>query len=324
MLRTFRAVALAVLLAVAPAAYAGVGFQHIEIHNPDGPAIEAGVWYPSDAPPKPTRVEAFERPLAEGAPVAGRKLPLVVMSHGLGGSYAGHYDTAEALARAGFVAAALTHTGDNWRKGPLIAGPNALRPRELKLLVDYMLEAWPDRDRLDPTRVGAFGFSLGGFTVLAAAGGQPDMSKIGAYNRAHPDRFDSRVQVRDAGVSAPATWTHDARIKAVIAAAPALSYTYGDGGLAAVVQPVQLWTAERDRIVPFADNVEIARAALPRPPEFHSVPNADHYDFLPPCSALLRQHVPEICESPPGFDRAAFHETFNREVVAFFRRTLAP
>jgi hypothetical protein len=29
-----------------------------------------------------------------------------------------------------------------------------------------------------------------------------------------------------------------------------------------------------------------------------------------------------ICHSEPGFDRVAFHKTFDRDVVAFFRRTL--
>jgi hypothetical protein len=44
---------------------------------------------------------------------------------------------------------------------------------------------------LDATRVGAFGFSNVGFTVLVlvlvAAGGVPDLSEIGPYCRAHSD-----------------------------------------------------------------------------------------------------------------------------------------
>ena len=68
------------------------------------------------------------------------------------------------------------------------------------------------------------------------------------------------------------------------------------------------------------------RADMPTPPEFHLVPNADHYDFLTPCTPALAKAVadPEICASRPGFDRAAFHEPFDAEVVRFFQRTLAP
>ena len=41
------------------------------------------------------------------------KLPLVVFSHGTAGWFGGHHDTAAALADAGFVVAAINHSGDN-------------------------------------------------------------------------------------------------------------------------------------------------------------------------------------------------------------------
>ncbi len=64
------------------------------------------------------------------------------------------------------------------------------------------------------------------------------------------------------------------------------------------------------------------RDALPHSPEYRPVPGADHFDFLPPCSTLLAALAPAICMPTPGFDRAAFQDQFNREVVGFFRRTL--
>ncbi len=64
------------------------------------------------------------------------------------------------------------------------------------------------------------------------------------------------------------------------------------------------------------------RIALPRPPEFHLARDADHYDFLAPCSDTLRKYAPNICVSRPGFDRTAFHQTFDREVVRFFKEKL--
>jgi predicted dienelactone hydrolase len=44
--------------------------------------------------------------VATGDNVIGRGLPLVVVSQGSDGSFAGHYDTALALAEVGFVVAA--------------------------------------------------------------------------------------------------------------------------------------------------------------------------------------------------------------------------
>jgi hypothetical protein len=55
-----------------------------------------------------------------------------------------------------------------------------------KPLTDYMLGAWRDHGRLDANRVGAFGFSAGGLTVLVAAGGEPDFRTLPDHCKAHP------------------------------------------------------------------------------------------------------------------------------------------
>ena len=106
--------ALAAASAFSPAS-AGVGFQHLTIEDPGKAPVEVGIWYPTDAKPSDQRIELGLQPVAPDAPVAGQRLPLILISHGHGGSDAGHVDTAIALANAGYVVAALTHTGDNWR-----------------------------------------------------------------------------------------------------------------------------------------------------------------------------------------------------------------
>jgi predicted dienelactone hydrolase len=45
---------------------------------------------------------------------------------------------------------------------------------------------------------------------------------------------------------------------------------------------------------------------------------AEHFVFLAPCSEALGAAAPQICQDPPGFDRAAFHRSFNQSVVDFF------
>ncbi|CAN7222864.1 prolyl oligopeptidase family serine peptidase [Phenylobacterium sp. LjRoot219] len=299
--------ALAALLLSATLARAGVSFQRLTVPDPQGAPIEVGIWSPQADP---------------AAPPPRTRRPLVVISHGTGGGLENHADTAKALAEAGFVAAALTHPGDNWRDLSR-QGRIWERPGQFLSVVDYLLTAWPGRATLDPDRVGAFGFSAGGFTVLAAAGGAPDLALTRPHCQTHPDYFDCRLITRT-GAAAPAgvTWPHDRRIKALVVAAPALGFTFRDGGLAAVRQPVQLWRAGNDQILPAPDYAEAVRQALPQAPDFHTVPDAGHFDFLAPCSAALAQRAPEICASAPGFDRAAFHADFNHEVVDFFQRTL--
>ncbi|MGH7028015.1 alpha/beta hydrolase family protein [Brevundimonas sp.] len=289
----------------APMIRDGVAVSRLTIPDGDQPAIEAGVWAPAEA--------------------ATRPRPLIVISHGNGGDYRSHHDTAAALAKAGFVVAALTHTGDNWRdqsRATDLAG----RTRQLSVLIDYMTQDWDGHAGVDADRIGAFGFSAGGFTVLAAAGGVPDLGRLADHCRANPGFYDCRligqhVGTMKDGAAAPRL-PHDTRIKALAVAAPALGFTFTKDGLSKVAQPVQLWQAGADQILPAPFYVEPVRDALPVAPEYRRVEGAAHFDFLPPCSPQLAAAAPMICTPTPGFDRAAFHETLNREVVRFFSEKL--
>ena len=308
------------------AACAGsVGFTRIAVPDGTEPPLQVGIWYPTDAPPKPTPIGLFVQTVAPDGLIRGSHLPLVVISHGTGGELTGHSDTAYALAAAGFVAAAPTHTGDNPRDHSR-ALDIADRTRQLQTVIGFMVSRWHP-GTVDPARVGAFGFSAGGFTVLVAAGATPDLRLIGPHCAAHPAFFDCRLikaHAQDPAAIAgpPPTFVHDRRIRAIVVAAPALGFTFTRQGLAAVAMPVQLWRADDDSVLPFPDYADAVKAGLPGSPEMHRVANADHYDFLAPCPEALAQIVPAICVSRPGFDRAAFHRAFNDDVTAFFRRTL--
>jgi len=199
-----KALIAAACLALAGAAQAGtVGFQRVTVPVDGDTPLAAAIWYPADAPAQDMPLALFHQRVAPDAPVAGRKHPLVVIS-GTGGSLADHYDTAHALAEAGFVVAALTHTGDT--RGD--------RSRTLRItersgqiipLIDYMTTAWSGREAVDAGRIGAFGFSSGGFTVLGAIGGKPDMSKVGPYCAAQPKVFTCALQQGPGVGATPAT-----------------------------------------------------------------------------------------------------------------------
>ncbi len=240
-------------------------------------------------------------------------------------------DTAQALARAGFVVAAVTHTGDNYEDQSRAAQIWS-RSQQIHWLIDYMLAEWRGHAPIDAARVGMFGFSAGGFTTLVVIGGQPDLQTVAPHCQQHPDYFDCGVVKKaGAGLSAaiaalpPSVWVHDPRVRAAVVAAPALGYSFGRAGLTGVTIPVQLWKADHDHILPAPEYADAVRADLPRPPEFHVVDNADHYDFLVPCNDAMRRTRAgaEICADRPGFDRDAFHARFDVDVVRFFERTLA-
>ncbi|MDB5829131.1 MAG: putative lipoprotein signal peptide [Variovorax sp.] len=314
------------------------GFQHGFAADPDGQSLEIGIWYPSQATAQPVTMGPTTMSVAVNGPVngpvQGKALPLVVMSHGNGGSFLGHYDTAIALADAGFVVAAVTHTGDNY-KDQSRATDVMDRPRQISRVIDHMLSTWDGRGNIDASRIGMFGFSSGAFTTLASIGGIPDFSTIGPMCRQYPGDFACQLIAKrgsvggSGNVTAPATSAvaraADPRIKAAVVAAPALGFAFAPDGLKNVKVPVQLWRAEDDAVLPhprYAEAVRLALPQAPQAPEYHVVPNAGHYDFLVPCSSALTSIAPTICASATGFDRAAFHASFNAAVVSFLSKTL--
>jgi predicted dienelactone hydrolase len=306
---------------------AAVGFEEVRISNGDEPPLVGGIWYPTTAQPGEHALETYSQTVAPSGPVKGHALPLVVLSHGGGGSYAGHFDTALALARAGFVTASVSHAGDTYDDQSKVLRLWR-RPAQLSRLIDYMLTDWSDHTRIDRRRVGAFGFSNGGFTVLVEAGGIPDLMRIDPYCKENPEH-DLCVALREAGFRSVAAiqpplgaWKADARVRAIAMAAPAFGFTFDRAGLASVKIPVQIWRGADDRHQPTPWYEERIRTALPRAPDYKVVPDAGHYAFLPPCSDSLRQRAPELCTDRIGFDRAAFHRRFNAELVRFFRAAL--
>jgi predicted dienelactone hydrolase len=301
-----------------------VGFEITRATGADGRAFTIGVWYPTQARPWPTTLVGVAlMDVARDAPISGRDLPLVVISHGNGGGIPSHADLALALASAGHVVAAPVHAGDNYADQSAVGSASFFtgRTRQLHDAVDYMLGNWRGHDRIDPERIGAFGFSAGGFTVLTAIGARPDLRLVATHCAEAPEfACDVLRYARSALLNAGAPGVDDAfvpdsRIKAAVVAAPGLGFTMGPSGLAAVSVPVQLWSGDSDDKVPYATNARPVREALGSRVEFHPVPGAGHLSFLTPCGVLAPS---DFCADPSPFDRKAFHRDMNARVVAFF------
>jgi predicted dienelactone hydrolase len=187
-----------------------------------------------------------------------------------------------------------------------------------------MLKNWQGRGLIDPERIGAFGFSMGGFTVLTAVGAQADLRIIPRHCAESPEFAcevlrNARSPFLKPGPSA-GEFEPDPRIKAAVVAAPGFGFTMARTRPDAVQVPVQLWSADKDDSVPYATNAGLVRAALGSNVEFHAVPGAGHFSFLAPCS-IIAPRLP-VCAEQGDFDRSAFHESMNASVLAFFNRNL--
>ena len=314
---TVASIVLGLMLPVTSALAAGIQALKVPADGPL-PALAGAVWYPCAIAPTAMKLGPFPVSAVKDCPVAGMKLPLIVISHGRTGSFLGHRDTAQALADAGFVVAAISHPGDNAQDSSRSNDLSAFveRPADIKRVVDYLLGASSLSSVIDPDRIGLFGFSRGGYTGLVVVGAEP---RFGAAIGLCAGQTSTICEEVRQGRFEPLV--HDGRIKAAVIADP-LSTFFTKTSFDDVRIPIQLWRSERggDGVTP--DSVAAVAGELPVTPDFRTVPNAQHFSFLPPCPDHMALRAPELCTDPSDFDREAFHKEFNAQVLDFFRQAL--
>ena len=265
--------------------------------------------YPSGSPERPEHVERFVLDVALDGAVRDGKFPLVVISHGTGGSHLLYRTLATHLARSGFVVVLPEHPGNN-RNDNRLAGTHTVladRPRQVSLVIDWAYDHERFAESLLPERVAVVGHSLGGYTALAIAGGHP-----GAAPHETPDGEARLIPV-----------IPDPRVRAVVLLAPATPWFAWPGALQDVHVPIQMWTAEKDEATP-PWHGEVVREGVRDSTlvEHHVVANAGHYSFLSPFPQAMTSPSFPPSQDPPGFDRQRFHGDLECEVEAFLRRAL--
>jgi predicted dienelactone hydrolase len=253
-------------------------------------------------------------------PVSGKNLPLIIVAHGRGGWFAGHDDTEQALADAGFVVAAINYPGDNGadRSQSESLSIIASRPANTIRLLNFMLNDWRDRAVIDPNKIGFFGFSAGAYTGLILAGAEPDFQTI-APICTESNKSLACEQFRAGDI--PSSVPHEPRIRAAVLADTALNFMFSPSRLAGVQIPLLIWRSELGGGGVDPKNTALTASSLPGKPEVRVVP-AGHFAFLSPCTPQFEAHLPRFCTDPPGFDRVAFHRDFDARMIAFFREHL--
>ena len=299
--------------------------------------IKMLIWYPTPQKARMTKLGPFELPVARDAEPAEGKHGLIIISHGTGGSHMGHWDTAMYMASKGFFVAAILHPHDNYADDSDARTERnwANRPKHIKAALDYILANAAVKGHIDSGRIGIIGHSAGGYTALAAVGGTPDTSAIGLHCGKHgkddpefcgysglASAFRGLLSGAGSVDKNPIPNTLDPRIKAAVLLAPAGVPFAGAGSLSAVKVPIMLFRAEKDRVLRYPFHAENIHRNLPLKHKYIMVQKAGHYSFLAPYPDAMKQRAGMLAQDPAGFHRAAFHRLLNREVAAFFSRTL--
>jgi predicted dienelactone hydrolase len=322
---------LALCLLVANPAYAteapGLVEQDIEAPH-HGRAMSMAVWYPATD----GKAELFaDNPVFRGgyvrrdAKLTTGKHPLVLLSHGMGGSYLSLNWLASGLAEKGAIVISVNHP-NGWFKDRKVEKmfDHWTRVQDLQVALDHVLADEKFAGSLDTSRVYAAGFSFGGWTALSMGGATASPTGSLAYCKAAGARSHNCTDLQHFGLSSANTgsikWTaryKDARVKAVVALDPGLTWDMSQANVQDLDQEsllvIGLGTgtdqhyatdtsamgSNFDALVPLAKKVVIAPAT--------------HFTAMPLCQAegaaiLASEKDDPVCTDPAGTDRQAAHD----------------
>ncbi len=229
-----------------------------------GRPIVADVYYPIDAKQvgEATSSIMMQAKQAREVPIINSKdpggYPLIVLSHGYGGSRQHLSWFAEDLSAKGYIVAAIEHFGNTASfDTPQISLKRWLRPQDVSEFLNQFLQDSNWNKVINPNRIGFAGFSLGGLTGVWLVGGiadkydKPIVGKSSIYElsvgatQAYVDEIDF-AQARKS--------YKDDRIKAAFLMAPAQGGSFSPKGLKSITAPTFIIVGDKDAIAPSAAN----------------------------------------------------------------------
>jgi predicted dienelactone hydrolase len=347
----------AMSLMASTASLAQVGMAQLQVG-----AMPVTLSYPTATAVAPHSIGSFTLQVALNATPSPGRYPLVVMSHGSGGSPVPDHALASTLVRAGFVVAQPLHHGNNHRDNSL-AGPATFqrRPGEAIQVIDALAHHPQWAARLDLSRVGIHGMSAGGVTGLALAGAQWRLLNLVRHCDRHtlddegfcfqgalePEARAQRVSSFKSArywpefvlpselkavhggrtpTSAQPDPRPDPRVAAVTLMVP-VAAIFSAESLSRIRIPVGLVSAQHDEVlVPRFHSDHVLRHCTTCT-QLAELPQAGHFDVLWPWPADVAREV-AATQVRGGLPHPAFNprerEVAHQRIAEFFRHNLAP
>ena len=308
------------------------------------------IWYPAEPgskmkeigiPPKrPVFIGGYAARQATLAETS-KTYPLILISHGTGGAGMQMMWLGRELAAQGYIVAALDHHGNTAAEDKF--DPRGFRmpwerAKDMSAVLNLLLDDPEWGNRVDKNNIGAVGFSLGGYTVTALAGGRLDFDKFEAF--CESSRKDATCEEQSEFPEAGTAFDNmlrrnpmlarqmdehkndygDPRIRAVVALAPALAQALTEESLSEIDIPYITIVGKNDQIAPAATNASqlanhVAKAQI------HFLGESDHYVFLNRCNSRGLKYVP-LCKEPVGATKEVAHQETIELVTEFFGQHL--
>jgi predicted dienelactone hydrolase len=258
------------------------------------------IQYPTQQQSSPTSFGPYLMDVSVDAEIMKGQFPLIIISHGNGGSHLIYRTISLFLAKKGYIVAMLEHFGNNRNNNSLENTTKnlQLRPKHVSITIDNLLTDEVFGKSIRAEKIAVIGHSMGGYTALALAGGVA-RSREGTLIEVKPD----------------------SRIKAIILMAPGAGWFMN--GMQKVAIPVLMYMAEHDTVTP-TWNADIILNDIPDKSliTYKMIGNAGHFSFISPFPPAMNNQNFAPSTDPAGFDRMAFHEVLPMEIFEFLEANL--
>ncbi len=308
------------------------------------------IWYPSEdiagetdqfvGPPNMPLFSAGRAAKDATLAPAFEKFPLIALSHGTGGSAMQMAWLGTYLAARGYVVVAVNHPGNNAVTGYTTQGfiEGWERAKDISTVIGDMLADPRFGSKIDPDRIGAAGFSYGGYTMVELAGGTTDVNRLLAWCDEQkaacnppemPDLLEKFKAIREEpevkqALQHAGDSYRDPRVRATFLIAPAVARAFTPETLQKIEIPVEIVAGESDTIAPPDQNAKFYAANI-KGSKLTIVPGGvGHYTFLDVGTEAGKKQLPQLFVDNPGVDRAAVHQRVSEMAADFFARQLAP
>ncbi|WPU92560.1 hypothetical protein SNE25_24870 [Mucilaginibacter sabulilitoris] len=262
------------------------------------------------------------------------KLPLIILSHGTGGSRLSLEWLADSLVKSGFIVAAVDHWGNTFdnKIGIEFAKPWE-RPQDISFVLTSLLNEHDFKAIIDPTKVGAAGFSFGGFTVIALAGGKFDFMTLRNYYKTvgHKEleipEFPNVAKFLDDSTLLAGAKNYpplqDKRIKAFFSISPALGPGFVSGKQVKDISgPVYIVGSQSDSIAPVKTNALHYHELIKGSQYYINPGKTGHYVMLQEAIDEVKKQAPIYFTDDSSVNRHQVHIKVDSLATNFFTKYL--
>ncbi|MDO3625464.1 dienelactone hydrolase family protein [Mucilaginibacter sp. BT774] len=297
------------------------------------------VWYPTtDSMQKHnTGFVPFPRmETVKDGKIANKKYPLIMISHGTGGGRLTLEWLADILVQNGFMVAAVDHWGNTYDNKIAIDFVTPWqRPRDISFVLTQLLNDPKFGPEIDQDKIGAAGFSIGGYTTIALAGGVLSFDALKNFTNspqgqkeANIPEFPGLMEViktgkPDESFKNSPQHLKDKRIKAFFAICPAVGQGFADKSqVKEIDKPLYIVEVEGDSITPYKTNAEHYHDLIPASKYLLIKGKANHYVFLGEATDPVKKEAPVYFMDDTSVDRHAIHQQVGQMAANFFKENL--